>query len=773
MRTRFSNARAMQPGQQLIGDFDPRSISGLQVWLDAADSNTITVTSGNVSQWTDKSSNAYVFSNGALTGRRGPTRTTTLNGRDVLTFTATSTSDASGQFLSNATPISFNFSSYTIAIVHKPTRTDATNYGDSMVVAISNIANNNTLLLPFPTATGSRFGTNAVASTYDTSTRDVSTDYNLLTVNLGTERLVVSRYGWSPNSSLLQGTSNATTNLVRDCSFMIGARPTAPVSQFFSGTLAEVLIYSNGLGNVDQRRVEGYLAWKWGLQSNLASTHPFARAPPLARPFLPTDIPNCIVWFDAADTATLTTSGTQVTSWRNKGTLAIAATTNLGTASTGFTFNTSSLNTVQFPSNCSLIVSNVLTTTPARTQFFIFTVTSYGDGYGRIFSSTTTTGNRQLGFNAWNRDGDTINLYPAAYSATEYLGTVGSAPYSGTLPYNATPFIIGLRHTASSPSNISALTNAISINGTVISPTTSQKLVFGYFVGNDTFSLGTAPYGNVQQIGEVIQYDRALTDSEMRRVEGYLLWKWNLVSNAPATHAYARLPPSISAAFTPALLPGCILWLDAADVNTLTTVGSSVTVWRDKSVRGNSLTFTSSPTTGAIQNGNNVLTFAGNYGTIPGCTINTACHTLFAVHRPSAASSNTNLFTFMTGASSATYVLFPYYATTSKGYVTSGDGAGLTTSGAGLPDGSPTTSYTLLSAAIASASLEIFSNGVAQASSTQTLTFTNTAPLTVGSTTTGSSSYGGTVGELIVFSGKLTAPQRQCVEGYLAKKWAI
>ena len=40
--------------------------------------------------------------------------------------------------------------------------------------------------------------------------------------------------------------------------------------------LAEVLIYDNNLSSEQKAQVEGYLAWKWGLQGQLPTTHPYA-----------------------------------------------------------------------------------------------------------------------------------------------------------------------------------------------------------------------------------------------------------------------------------------------------------------------------------------------------------------------------------------------------------------------------------------------------------------------------------------------------------------
>ncbi len=65
--------------------FTPASISGLQLWLDAADAATITQVANAVSQWNDKSGNGRNFEQ--TTGSRQPlTNTSTLNGRNALDF---------------------------------------------------------------------------------------------------------------------------------------------------------------------------------------------------------------------------------------------------------------------------------------------------------------------------------------------------------------------------------------------------------------------------------------------------------------------------------------------------------------------------------------------------------------------------------------------------------------------------------------------------------------------------------------------------------------
>lgn len=48
------------------------------------------------------------------------------------------------------------------------------------------------------------------------------------------------------------------------------------------GYIAEVVICDAALSSTDREKVEGYLAWKWGLESNLPSGHPYENAAPTA-----------------------------------------------------------------------------------------------------------------------------------------------------------------------------------------------------------------------------------------------------------------------------------------------------------------------------------------------------------------------------------------------------------------------------------------------------------------------------------------------------------
>jgi hypothetical protein len=46
------------------------------------------------------------------------------------------------------------------------------------------------------------------------------------------------------------------------------------------GTMGETIIYVGSLSSTQRQQIEGYLAWKWGVQADLPTNHPFKNAAP-------------------------------------------------------------------------------------------------------------------------------------------------------------------------------------------------------------------------------------------------------------------------------------------------------------------------------------------------------------------------------------------------------------------------------------------------------------------------------------------------------------
>lgn len=48
----------------------------------------------------------------------------------------------------------------------------------------------------------------------------------------------------------------------------------------YDGEIAEILVYNTNLSKENHQKVEGYLAWKWGIQRNLPNEHSFKNKSP-------------------------------------------------------------------------------------------------------------------------------------------------------------------------------------------------------------------------------------------------------------------------------------------------------------------------------------------------------------------------------------------------------------------------------------------------------------------------------------------------------------
>ena len=64
--------------------------------------------------------------------------------------------------------------------------------------------------------------------------------------------------------------------------FVLGANfnGTSPNGATSVSYTHEILVYNRVLITFQRQQMEGYLAWKWGLQANLPANHPFKNAPP-------------------------------------------------------------------------------------------------------------------------------------------------------------------------------------------------------------------------------------------------------------------------------------------------------------------------------------------------------------------------------------------------------------------------------------------------------------------------------------------------------------
>lgn len=233
--------------------------TGYSLWLDAADTSTISVSTNAVTQWTDKSSNAYAFTQGTAANRPS-SGTRTLNGRNVIDF------DGSNDFLaSTATASTWNFlhntSGSTWFAVIVPDSTAAT-----QVVFETNggFGDQNGVWYLITTGANHNWRVTSSASVADLTDSVTTGSGVLYAIKSDPGNATASnRMKYYKNSGAATGTNTATGTASSG-----NAYETMKISYStlaFDGALAEILLYPSLLSDVDRERTRDYLVTKWGL----------------------------------------------------------------------------------------------------------------------------------------------------------------------------------------------------------------------------------------------------------------------------------------------------------------------------------------------------------------------------------------------------------------------------------------------------------------------------------------------------------------------------
>lgn len=310
--------------------------------------------------------------------------------------------------------------------------------------------------------------------------------------------------------------------------------------------LGEVLFYDGALSTQDRRRVEGYLSWKWGGQrtaypggnTNFPITHPFYRFPtPTVTPFNPISPTNLLMWYDGADTSSLTLSGSTITVWNDKSGNGNHLTVAVGPTRTATSSNPAGWD-VSFDGSTQYIRSNALAVTNGTNTMTVFIVvknTTSGT-LGRIIAGitsgpeTTETGAFRFANGGTNSIAITKGSLTGTQDGTTY--TISSNVFHIiTITWNGA---------TNSPVFVDgSLNNTYSAN----SNTTFSFTRFGFGA-----SLGTSPSFTpatfwTGSLNEVIIYRSALSTTQRRQMEGHLAWKWGLQTSLPATHPYYKVRP--------------------------------------------------------------------------------------------------------------------------------------------------------------------------------------------------------------------------------------
>lgn len=230
------------------------------LWLDAADTSTITLNGSTVSQWADKSGNGRNFSQATAANQPGYSNPN-------ITF------DGSNDVLTR-TPGSFGYGTGNFAILAVVAPTARTSSFGSEIISQHVYGLNADFAFQISTAGNLKYlgtnGTNNLASS--------------TTVPLNTRSIVeVTR---TSNDHVLYinasnvGSATITDSIANTSSAAIGGSNNNNPNSAFAGAIGEMLVVPTTLSTTDRQKLEGYLAWKWGLQADLPVGHPYKNTPP-------------------------------------------------------------------------------------------------------------------------------------------------------------------------------------------------------------------------------------------------------------------------------------------------------------------------------------------------------------------------------------------------------------------------------------------------------------------------------------------------------------
>ena len=268
---------AAPPGES---PWTPASLSNTKAWY-VADNPSNTVVGGLTTVLADKSGAGF----NATAAAGGAVMSDILNGRATLR-----TSAGAGVFMSVAAgnAIAANAGAVSIFAVHRQVSLDGASYP---AIASASFGNGTSTL---QTAL-MRSQAGHAGGSINLRTRPRSFDGGLEVsdeTNYGTAWMVAGgmrRYANDDGFLWINGTEKAhTTGLTAShateatgMSIVIGSY-NVDGNDKWTQNIAEVIVARNDIAVEDRERIEGYLAWEWGMQAGLPAAHPYKAERPMA-----------------------------------------------------------------------------------------------------------------------------------------------------------------------------------------------------------------------------------------------------------------------------------------------------------------------------------------------------------------------------------------------------------------------------------------------------------------------------------------------------------
>ena len=242
--------------------FSPASIAGLNLWLDAHNTSNVILSGSNVSAWNDSSYETHNFTAGP-SGIITYDKPSSINDRPALTF---ATANPTATYLSNTFNISPGSNELSVFMIVR--QTDTTSGNSELFFTQNNFRHFDI----FNNSNNGLLSLNIGNTTQVSSTIDIITSPPIVVIISVLASTTASMY---VNGTLtgINGAARGVLSLDEELTWAISGRS-------FLGSIGEVIAYPTAVTDTERQKVEAYLAWKWGLQSNLPATNPWQLTPP-------------------------------------------------------------------------------------------------------------------------------------------------------------------------------------------------------------------------------------------------------------------------------------------------------------------------------------------------------------------------------------------------------------------------------------------------------------------------------------------------------------
>lgn len=231
------------------------------LWLDAADVSTVRTVSGAVNQWDDKSGNGR-HATQSTAGSRPTYSSTGFNSLPGITF------DGSDDQMQHGCTQS---GQYTVIAVYK---INSTQTGYRGVISVGPNSTGGTMLLARTTTSfvGS-YGTTDINSTF------AYVNGQSVIAVIEDDNGSATKSFWVNGAAAGTFTDNPSGQPIAHIGGLTSVQSQA-AAQHTSMTLAECLALPVVATAIVRQKLEGYLAWKWGLTANLPAGHPYKTVGP-------------------------------------------------------------------------------------------------------------------------------------------------------------------------------------------------------------------------------------------------------------------------------------------------------------------------------------------------------------------------------------------------------------------------------------------------------------------------------------------------------------